>query len=230
MIGLPLTMVSVVLLHAGAGAVIQQGQDEDALRTAVRVFMYGGLSPAVLAASGVGATEVEAGLSAAIDERDLCAGFTAAVGARSAAIAAWRDAIEQSREDPSNETLRQTVLSQWAMLTSAEQSMEESAEAVLAAAMEELPASCTARLTTCRQAGARRVPPEMRAASLSAEEWGQLELAVIAERRAARLGTPVPSDAAELLGRVRAQAQVVQAGIDVVQSFAQIEALFSTRE
>ena len=230
MIGLPLTVVSLVLFHAGSGAVVQQDQGEDDLRTAVRVFMHGGLSPEVLAASGAGATGVQAGLSAAMEERDLCASFIAAASARSVAVTAWRDAIEQSREDPSNETLRQAVLSRWATLASAEQSMEEAAGAVLAVAMDELPASCAARLAACRQAGARRVPPEMRAASLSAEEWGQLELAVIAERRAARLGTLVPSDAAELLGRVRAQAQVVQAGIDVAQSFAQIEALFSTRE
>lgn len=215
--------VAALLVHTG-GSFPQRGQMENR-GVAVRALLEAGLSAEVLAAAGVTAGEVEAAIDAAAESAGERAAFDAAHQSRAAALAAVRVAVEAARSDPSSEQARQALADASNALASAKQVLEQSRAALLALAAAEFSPACASRLSACREVAARKIPPAMRAASLSAAEWEAVELAIIAERRAVRLDGPVPTDAAELLSSVRAQAAVVTAQQAVDVSLASIEAV-----
>ncbi len=67
------------------------------------------------------------------------------------------------------------------------------------------------KLTAVINSAGRGVPAELRVVERSEEEWRTLQLAVIAEKRAERLGRSVPTDAAATLSTARGDSDVAAA-------------------
>lgn len=67
------------------------------------------------------------------------------------------------------------------------------------------------KLTACIKAANRAVPAELKVEERTEEQWRELELAVVAERRAQRLGRAVPTEVATTLSAARGDSDVVAA-------------------
>lgn len=83
------------------------------------------------------------------------------------------------------------------------------------------------KLEIFRLSTGRVVSPAFRVKSRTDAQWLDIERALIAERRAQRLGQPVPSAAQSLLAAVRAEPEVVQAQANLELHFADVQAAFA---
>jgi hypothetical protein len=98
---------------------------------------------------------------------------------------------------------------------------------LLAAATLNLPGTDVQKLNIFRQSEGRRVPPEFRVKLLTSEQWDDVESALIAERRAQRMGHELDPEAASLLGALRIDAEVIQAASNLQATLVQDQALFA---
>jgi hypothetical protein len=216
---LMLSMAVVAILFSGSVHSRPEGDESSTKIALVQV----GLSPVALAAAGVSPDEY-LNIVGRLTDTSLPSQMLDACSqaARSRADAqALQETARIRVRDQSQET--QLEAAQVAIAVATDTERQRTLELVQSATSG-LSEGQRARLTAATQNGQMQVPPAMRVATLNAEEWPKLELAVIAERRATRTRTRVSRDAAELLSRVRSQSAVVQAQVDIDRFAAGIEA------
>jgi len=99
---------------------------------------------------------------------------------------------------------------------------------LFAAVTDELSTSQVGRLNIWRLSAGLQVPPEFRVTVRTPEQWHAIELALRAEARALRYGEDVPGDAAQLLGQVRAESNVIAAQSLLSQNMAAMQSSLET--
>ncbi len=97
---------------------------------------------------------------------------------------------------------------------------------LLADLTEGLPAAAVERLSTWRNASGFTVSPPFRVKALTDDQWQAVEGALRAESRAQRLGNELGGEQADLLSGIRADMEVIAAGMRLQSSLTTTQAVF----
>jgi hypothetical protein len=156
--------------------------------------------------------------------------MTSAIVAHGELVEAWMSA--RAASDAAHQALEESLASAsgGASVPAIDAASLAAAEAAAAAALAHLalveciltPLSSAERSTALAlmAAAARRVSPEFRVLSLDGAGWTTLELALIAEARATRLGEPVPTETALFLSSVRSEPAVAAAAQSLIANLS----------
>jgi len=113
--------------------------------------------------------------------------------------------------DPANESLQTQLATITSQLSQAQAQLESTRADLAEVALEGWTEPQLQKLEGWKASSDRRVPPEFRVTGRSDAQWKAIELALIAERRAARLGQEFAGAQQELLTSVRAEQAVLAA-------------------
>lgn len=128
--------------------------------------------------------------------------------------------------DSENQSLHSQYESAVAAKLSAQTQISVALQALFEAATENLSEQQVQRLTNWRLSQGRKVPPEFRIKQRTDQDWMNLEIALIAEKRAMRLGTALNEAQAELLADARADLEVIEAATALQNELPLMEAQF----
>ncbi|MGE3109829.1 MAG: hypothetical protein AB7O77_15945 [Phycisphaerales bacterium] len=170
-----------------------------------------GLSPESLAAANVSAEQAQGLLARLLAAEQLRDQWAQAGQAASDAAGRVTTAIEQLRGDPASTELGAALTQGRADLAAADALTHTVAESLVTLALQDLGAEAVTAIQHFRVTTGYVVPPESRAASLSSDDWSAYEAALVAERRADRLGEELSARHAQILSQVRTNSDVIQA-------------------
>jgi hypothetical protein len=184
------------------------------------------LSPEAVSASGL-----HSSLQALLDQveqagtlRQALAAKRNVLGTASENVTALEAALRQSDGNAELLAQHQVAIAQLQTLQGELATLDGQ---LLAAATLNLPEAGVQKLNIFRQSEGRRVPAEFRVKSLTAEQWDNVESALIAERRAQRMGQTLDPEVAALLTSLRGDVEVIQAASNLQATLAQDQALFA---
>jgi hypothetical protein len=130
-------------------------------------------------------------------------------------------------EDPSDGERRAAHTRAVAAANAANGQIESIRTDLIEAALEGAQTSQATGWRTCIAGRGCRIPPAFAAISHTGAEAAELEQSLIAEARAARLGTDLPPETAQRLAAIRAEMSVVVAEQRLETHLAAIEAAFA---
>lgn len=157
------------------------------------------------------------------EKAELMAALTAASDANSALAAA-----ESSlRGSPSDAGLQAQLVSARALAESAGLRLGAAQESVAAVVDELIERPVSAAMKTAARVASRGLPPEFAAANLAEAQLQALQIAVKAERRAARMNRSLGTSHAQALADIRANGAVIAAKQRLVSHGEAIQAVFA---
>lgn len=204
---MPLTYLAV-----GASAVASLGLEDNSTLSALSELK---LTPTVVAASTLSPIEASGLVGAIGGQVGLHTTLHALRQGESDALATdlqLTDTIRRNPADKQANSLWQAHVAQLTQILGEIDSVRNKLQAAANQSMGSKQSKSIALISNQERA----VPPEFWTLSLNEEGWTTLEEALVAERRASRLGTALPSDISKLLANYRADPEVViaQKGLD----------------
>lgn len=146
--------------------------------------------------------------------------------AASQATTLWNNVLA----NPDDQQVETQYAAAIAGLQSAKSQLASTTEELFDTAVQGLTQAQVDRLVTWRTTQGRRVPPEFRVTSRSDEQWQAIEAALVAEKRAERLGEELDSDHDQVLGAVRAEFDVIAAANALQSGLLPMQADFEELE
>ena len=170
-----------------------------------------GLSADALATAGMPVEGAQAALARLGEAQNLTAALRQSQGAASQAANRVTELLELLRSDPGNPELAGELRVREAELEAANEGILAGEAALVTDALRDAQPETVAAIERFRSHPGRGLPGAFRATSLSAEESDAIQAALVAERRAARLGRELPVELSQLLVDVRQRQEVAQA-------------------
>lgn len=186
-----------------------------------------GFDPASLAVAGFDAEDAEALLGRLEAETTLQTDLAAAKSASASAALEVSAAAERLAANPSDGEQRAAYTRAVAAANAANGQIESIRTDLIEAAFEGAQTSQATEWRTCIAGRGCRIPPAFAAISHTDAEAAELEQSLIAEARAARLGTDLAPETAQRLAAIRAEMSVVVAEQRLETHLAAIEAAFA---
>lgn len=186
-----------------------------------------GFTPEVLAAAGVNGTQTAAILANLADSATLVAALEGADESASSAGAALTAAQEAARGPFATEESPATVAAAADAYEAALAARTAARAALFDAATSGLGSEVKARLAHAATGLVHSVPISFTVVERSPEAWLDIQSALVAEARAARMSTTLSEDHATLLAAVRAEQAVIAAEMSLDGGLAGVQAAFA---
>ena len=186
-----------------------------------------GFTPEVLAAAGVNGTQAAGILADLADSATLVAALEGADESASSAGAALTAAQEAARGPFATSQSPATVAAAQAAYETALTARAAARAALFDAATSGLGSEVKTRLAHATTAFVHNVPTSFTVVERSPEAWLDIQSALVAEARAARMSTTLLEDHAALLAAVRAEEAVVAAQTSLDGGLGSVQTAFA---
>lgn len=187
-----------------------------------------GVTLETMAASGLSGSQAAAVLATLADSANLVAAFDNAELAVDSAGEALTAAKESARGPFANSESPAAVAVAEAAFQSALAARDAARSALFVAATAALAPGTQAKLAAAALNGAHSVPTAFTVVGRTPEAWLDIESALVAEARAARMGTTLAEEHSTLLAAVRAEEAVVAAQTSLDNGIAAVQAACSS--
>lgn len=187
-----------------------------------------GLTEETLAAAGVTGIQATGILSNVAESPSLVSALASANGAADEAAAALTAAHEAARGPFATENSPSEVAAAQAAFETALANQAAARTSLFNAATEGLSGGTKAKLAAAATALTHQVPTAFMVVPRPPEAWTEIEVALRAEARAARMGTELSSEHSSLLTAIRTEEEVLAAQSALENGLASVQAAIAT--
>jgi hypothetical protein len=189
-----------------------------------------GLGASDLAAVGLQASAVSELLDQLDQQHQTFAAMATAKNALLTATEQVTSLGQQLAKNPLNQEIRAQYNGAIQASEAAKSQVSSLRNDLFGAVTDGLASSTIQRLSALRQSSARKVPVEFRVVSRTDSHWQAIELALIAEARAQRMGDTLAGESASLLANVRMELDVAEAALSLQSNLSAVQQLLNPIE